>query len=475
MSILDHFPPGLTPREVQRELLIQIERMWNNTDVFVINAPVALGKSAIAYTVAQWAGRARITTPTNILVDQYKSLIPNSVKSSGQFHCETQTSSCYNVKQLQGKYCNQCTYPGQFRKGKQAPITVSTYHMLAAMRSHRKVHIFDEAHNLVHYLRDQHTKRIWPHKYGMPENCVGDWKGTKRWLSSIMELPDSLDTMLTELYEKDPLYIYEYGQDMWSGGGSAYGVKLMRGEPELLDCIYRYPININMLPNPLWNPDLRGQKLILMSATISRIDMDELGLNDGTRRVKYLEAKSPIPAENRPIMTDYVGNVNHGNISVMMDRIWERVQMMLETREHKGFIHMPYAMALRLKKKYNHPRLLFHDKTNTMKTLKNFKESSDKVMVGSGLYEGVSLDYDLARWQVISKVPWPSLASPLQQYWAKTNPDYYSWTAAKQLLQASGRVCRNPSDYGETLIIDGSFERLRTHRLMPKWFREAIV
>lgn len=472
MGILDHFPKGLTPRPVQAAVLREIERRWNQYDVLVINAPVALGKSAIASTIASWQRRARVVTPTNILVDQYSDSGMISCKSAGQFTCTTDsTMNCREVKQMAGGYCTNCTYGKQFQKGKTSPITVSTYHMLVAMRSQRKVHIFDEAHNIVNFLREQHTKKYWPHQQGIPEHCINDWEATREYLESQMELTKDMDTMLSELHDKNPLYIYEYTSGEWKGGGQAWGQQLpRRGEAEVLPLIRRYPIKLTTKHNPLWMPE-GNQKLILMSATIGLTDLYELGLDQ--KRTYYIEAESPIPVENRPITTDYLGKVSRKNMKTILPKLVNKINEQ-QTRRDKGIIHLPYNLAAAVRKNISSKRFFFHDRTNTMSVLNQFKDSKDGIMIASGLYEGVSLDYDLARWQVIGKVPWPSLASPLQRYWTERNPDYYSWQTIKQLLQASGRVCRRPDDYGSTEIWDETFEKLRGSSLIPKWFTAAV-
>jgi len=73
MKIMDYFRG--VPRFGQRKVLETIEREWSKKKIFVIQAPVATGKSRIAVAIADWVaaqGRtSAILTPTNILADQY--------------------------------------------------------------------------------------------------------------------------------------------------------------------------------------------------------------------------------------------------------------------------------------------------------------------------------------------------------------------------------------------------------------------
>ena len=94
------------------------------------------------------------------------------------------------------------------------------------------------------------------------------------------------------------------------------------------------------------------------------------------------------------------------------------------------------------------------------------------MLVASGMYEGLDLVDDTARWQVVSKIPWPSLADPAMKWRANEDPDFYNWETLRQVIQACGRVCRGPDDYGVTYILDSTWNRLEREaaHLFPDWF-----
>ena len=120
---------------------------------------------------------------------------------------------------------------------------------------------------------------------------------------------------------------------------------------------------------------------------------------------------------------------------------------------------------------------MFHDKDTKTKIYQGFRESTEpKVLVASGMYEGVDLPYDAGRWQVLAKIPYPSLGDPVTKYLANKDPEYYAWETIKQVLQACGRICRRLDDFGETFIIDSNFRRLYTqHReLFPDYFIDSV-
>jgi len=105
------------------------------------------------------------------------------------------------------------------------------------------------------------------------------------------------------------------------------------------------------------------------------------------------------------------------------------------------------------------------------------KESDeDTVIVSPSMNTGVSFDDDTARFQIIAKVPYPSLASQKNKLRQKNNPEWYSWKTSSVLQQSCGRIVRSGLDYGDTIIIDESFGdviRYSSH-FLPEWFQESI-
>ena len=90
-KILPKFPSHLKPRDVQKNALLELEKNWDKGNVFVINLPVASGKSAIAMTIAKWAKRASIITPSKLLVDQYAEEYPSThvLRAKADYYCST--------------------------------------------------------------------------------------------------------------------------------------------------------------------------------------------------------------------------------------------------------------------------------------------------------------------------------------------------------------------------------------------------
>lgn len=150
-------------------------------------------------------------------------------------------------------------------------------------------------------------------------------------------------------------------------------------------------------------------------------------------------------------------------------------------KDYRGIIQTgSYAFAKTLKEglsKENAKRLiLYEDSASKNESLELYKCSNSRVLVGPSLVEGLSFDDDLCRFQIIMKVPYPSLADKFVS--AKMNYDnqWYSNTTAISILQGVGRGVRNMTDWCVTFILDGCFLRLfqMSNKMFPPEFCQRI-
>ena len=104
--------------------------------------------------------------------------------------------------------------------------------------------------------------------------------------------------------------------------------------------------------------------------------------------------------------------------------------------------------------------ILYDDSKGKDEAIAYFKSCEDKILVGPSLIEGLSFDDDLCRFQIIMKVPYPSLADKFVKAKQEINPSWYSNTAAISILQGVGRGIRSEYDWCVTFILDGCFTYL---------------
>lgn len=484
-DILDHFEGE--PREVQREVLEEIQENWDRYDVFVVVAPTASGKSRIAKCIADWTRRTAILTPTNILVEQYaRDFGPESgvarplpvAQSKAAWRCGAEG----DITRCGCESARRCRYRASLRAATSLTTTCTTYHLYAGMGPrgmYRENVLIDEAHNLLPFMQDLHGWQLWRHKSGYPANC--DRATLHRWLLKHRRaVGKGAEKLLDDLLSSRPQYLLEHGKDWWRGGGyDLDGNRMTRGEPVALDVLRIRPLDVRDQPAVLW-PGRKTRKVVLLSATIGRKDVEGLGLD--RRRVLYLECRSPIPRGARPIIPDLRTSVNRRN-TTSHEGVAEHVLELLERHPgEKGLIHMTYDLADKVRRYLGDragDRLLFHGQGNVRQVYSQFRRAtpeSGKVLVASGLYEGIDLAGDAGRWQAIAKVPWPSLGDSLISTLAEEDSEWYNWQVWKLLLQACGRICRTPDDFGVTYILDKTFERLyrESWYLAPEWWRESL-
>lgn len=469
MGILQHFPSGLIPRREQAEILQAVQERWHLADVFCIDMPVGTGKSAVAYTIGAWRASfgesTSIAVPSNILLSQYEVSFPSLpiLRRQSLYSCADFKRSCGETKESLGFMCKSCPCSAARTRVETSKVRAATSYGYAANRLFSTNLVADEAHSLIDVLRDTAAVKIWYSKFRFPDG-LQTLTDVVEWIQGrLRKTPNErLARTLNELLRIRLGAVVEYKEE------------LNRGKPDRL--LQVTAVSAVSAGPFLWPKMVR--KIVLMSATIGPKDVEELRLNN--LRVTYLKCGSPIPAANRPIVYEPTANMAYNYRKASVPMLAVKLLELLNRFPTKGLVHVPYEVATQLQAVLDHPRLVWHTKKNKTAQFNAFKDSppeEGKVLIASGMYEGIDLPYDAARWQVIAVVPYP----PLNVEWVKSraaeDPEWYAWSTVKPLIQASGRVVRAADDHGTTIITDMQFARLlQKHRkLFPIYFLEALV
>lgn len=219
--------------------------------------------------------------------------------------------------------------------------------------------------------------------------------------------------------------------------------------------------------------------VFLMSGTISNKSLF-CSLNGlDPEKTIYYSIPSPFPLRNRPIYYMPLGKMSFKNKEETFKRYVPYIKKLLEKyKNKKGIIHTnSFELSNWIQKSIKDKRLIFHDSSNKDEMLRRHYESEEPtVIVSPSMDTGVSFDNDSARFQIIAKVPYPSLASQKNKMRQSNNPDWYSYRTCSTLQQAYGRIVRSDIDYGDTIILDGSFGDVIKHssEFLADWFQEAI-
>lgn len=465
---MKEFFPFDSFRDGQAELLDTLEANWNKYDCFVVRAPVGFGKSPISAAI-----QAReldnkdgccILTPNNMLRKQYLDTFPwmQTIKNQDDYWIEKykMTEREYRKRIYKWGPKNSeysADYKAVRRKGTSV---VGNFYTYLAHKLQRHTIIVDEAHALLGTLQDLAAKRIWQHEYRFPSDArtIGDllqWIGRRPKDEKLQRLKQILESSTTSSLLR-------------------FSTENHRGMDK--KCIKIIPMSVANIPNPFW--DGKVDKIILMSATIGPMDIEKMGLS--SRRVFYVDVASPIPVERRPILFQPVGNMSYNSQDDNLDNLAKELMALADHHQAKGFVHAPYSLAEKLRPYLvKDKRFIFHDKLNKQRKYDEFYAlplESGAVMVGSGMHEGLDLKYDVAEWQALTKVPYPSLADPAMRHLAESEPDYYNWYVSKDVMQASGRICRAPDDEGITYLLDNQFETWYSKYTssLPDWFNDAV-
>jgi Rad3-related DNA helicase len=464
-----HFPYP-EPRPIQEEALDTLLSNWDDYDIFILQAPTAFGKSSVARTIQSLFRSTSYITPTNLLVDQYLQEFPDTptLHRLDSYHCEKWDRPCPVTRAKLRQFCSlrrddhKCQASHDLSRAKyQRGPGVYNYHTYMAHRIYRDVLIVDEAHNLLPTIRELNRVLIWQHDYKYPPN-MWTYGQIQEWIATLPERVrrHKKIRLLDEATKYQvPTHIAQRTTESFNGRGTR------RGTPEDRDCIKLLPVDVTQAPPVFW-PRTEVHKIILMSATIGRKDIEQLGM--AGRRILYIMCKSPIPPPARPIVPLDTVSVNYRSIQDgAVDKLAHEInQIAAHHQGEKGVIHVTYQLARLLRSHLESNRFQFHDRDNKRDVYQQFRDSpADKgrILVASGMY-------------VIAKVPWQSLANPAIKHLSELDPEWFLWETMKTTIQACGRICRTPEDFGVTYILDSSFHRLYRYgrEMLPEWFSEAV-
>lgn len=220
-------------------------------------------------------------------------------------------------------------------------------------------------------------------------------------------------------------------------------------------------------------------KIILMSGTI--LDKGLFSQINGidAEKAVYYSVSSPFDINNRKIFYMPLGKMSYTKKEETFKNYVPFFSKLLKKYpEVKGIIHTnSFELSKWIENSVVDKRFLFHTSINKEETLRmHFESKTPTIIVSPSVNTGVSFDHDKSRFQVVAKIPYPSLASQKNKIRQKMNPDWYSWRTVASLIQTCGRSVRSHTDYADTIIIDGSFSDIMRHssRFLPLWFQESI-
>lgn len=471
----------------------------------ILEAPVGFGKSAVAICLVNYYGGGHILTPRKALQDQYTQDFPKEttpLKGMSNYPCFPCATNPKSLKviptsdisysdaisavmrgetpRFKGLSCSsgpcrgdketfmectgvqECTYRLAIDLACRAKITVSNLHSFIANTlfierlPEKPILIIDEVHDMEDILRGYLTLT-----FNVPYPVVS----TRMDIPEYEEMEDWIEWFKQEAFTKNMSKdrLEEYLEDV--NNFDKYGMKnFVMSYEEKYQEYTKFTFEPRNLGNAAENFLLKyGTRRLMMSGTI--YDKEHFcrvnGINE--EDTVFIRMGSTFPSTNCPIIirNQTLSNNSHKHFEKNYERNLDSIRRAMKVYHNvRGLIHAPsYEIARRLHQSLLDERLITHTPENFTEVLNYFLEDSppNTVLISPTCQQGIDLKYDRARFQIILRVPYPSISSPLMKDLLDRSPASYTYKALVTFGQMLGRPMRAPDDWGHTILLDERF------------------
>ena len=222
------------------------------------------------------------------------------------------------------------------------------------------------------------------------------------------------------------------------------------------------------------------KRIVMVSATITKRDAVYLGVPSNT--IAMADYPSPFKVENRGIHVIPAPKVGYKSTPKEKLAVIRKIDTIIDGQKNrKGLIHtVSYHWAQEIYLNSRHRDIMIvNDRggAGLREAVDRFRsEEGPKILVSPAISTGLDFPYDQARYQIIAKVPFLSLGSPVVKRRKETDKAYYSYATVSTLMQMAGRIVRAEDDYGETYIVDGNMRWFwrQAQGMFSRWFKAAV-
>ena len=537
---LQHFPKEYNPSNQQVKLIKGVERAFNNGKKFVIcSAPTGTGKSFLAKTLSgissaptqkffdnirsyaayrqDFSGNyineidcisqppfgTFALTITKSLQDQYLNLFPdtNILKGKTNYLCDVdnnfdvETAPCVLVPKIKEECWekNRCPYYNARNEAVLSKFAVLNYKMFLALPNHIKRKNFiicDEASELEDELVKRFSAEVNYDKlkmYGIKYSILitENREKTRAWIYElIFTISEKINSIINKVNKKQRTFSQpekikvQYLKNLHNA--------LTTVDNLWKECEYVIdrdskkvtfmPLKVNRLSRYVFD---FADNVLLMSATI--IDHKNFAKALGIENYEYIEGDSDFDPQKSPIFVTSKNKLNYKNLNHTLPAICDQIKVIIDHHKtEKGIIHthsMEITNILKTKLSSN-KRFLFRDETSNNEAIlkEHFEADFPTILVSPSLSYGVDLKDDLARFQIIVKLPYPSLSSKYVKRLFDLDKSWYENKMLNTLVQACGRATRSKNDHSTTYILDGNIVNTlkRVKDKLPKSFIDRV-
>jgi Rad3-related DNA helicase len=498
-----------------------------------LDAPVGSGKSLVNLLVARDMLGAYISTPQVILVNQYGADTEDGAKFSGLARTlyGRRNYPCTHLQSLPVEEGGRpyataagapCTYLAGWSRECPDFVACPYYSAKKLAQVHRQT-VTTMAYLLIGIRSGlDHPNSGWNEKpllvideaHGLSEDLVRFFKAEigpktlpgfrKKWLESPADprfrLIESLPSYIDRLRQVESSLqqngeqtrkVRERIERLHSAIALAEDVfyKLRIGTVEW---VHTYesrrskhtwkPLAVRSMMAQFWG---HFNHILLSSATFFGIEqmVGDTGLPTPIERVVVPDTFSP---ERAPIRLLGAARLGYKADPFEIERAADAVAAVANAHpSERGVIHANSYRLANAIRGYLPPsvrqRLTSHDPANRVRRYDRWRAdpSPNAIFLAVAMNQGIDLFGDLARWQVLVKVPFPNL----DDAWVRRRKEqedgdgWYKGRTMIEVLQTCGRIMRAPDDHGMTYVVDTQLEGLVEHGWadLPEWFRRRVT
>lgn len=483
------FKNGL--EQFQHEIVKKV--LESRKKIVMINAPTGSGKSPVGMTLSHhlnYPNQSLYLCSSKILQDQLAKDFTEAyqLKGRGNYPCTLLPS--YNAdrcfQQCDEYKCGDidCAYEDAKKTALQSTFTILNMHYyeneanFVGRFSKRKTVIIDEADVLEDILIDFIALDIHPktlEKLGLDQpKYVTKLDSWKEWADKTLKI---LGEKVKKLIAAEDHLDRESKLELNKLSRMCLKLNMLKTDITE-DWIFEHDEKFRF--QPLWLDTkltqqylLRhAERFVMMSATMlpKVIACKLLGLD--VNDVDYHEIDSPIPIANRPIIYKPIKKLKYGEPE---DEVYDEIKKTIDRYKGvKGIIHaVRYTRAKTIAGLSS--RCITHNTYDKNEKIKQFFDSKDGILVSPSCERGLDLHGDLARFNIIPKVPFPNVTDKVVSKRIYSSPFgrlWYRAVTAQTISQMSGRTTRGILDSSDTFIFDAAFDSVI--EFTPKWFQDAI-
>lgn len=535
-DILSHWNrvmPQYEPRVSQSATFEWMQNLPPDVKYLLLEMPVGGGKSPVGLTASSFmsgspAGSSFILTPQKILQKQYEESFSkhllHSMYGKGNYRCESKDASCELGSSIKPK-CDMCPYKQALGRAMRTPNLVLNYTLALLYFSYmgeafppRDLIIMDECHNLEGQLvnfstfsiTEANCQKIGGVKFYKPldMNDAYKWIGETYWPKLELYLIDQgnevqrIENYTSGKISADDQAIIKNFIKYQRHADAINDILLCNGdnvshEYVLIDEYKKFTVK-ELYGKRAFHNIIKPQadRFLFMSSTILNKDGFCRDLGIDPKEAAFLSLDSEFDVSRRRVIYQPTAKMSYGWDSDDPKRTAGRTRMIKGIKNildlhsdvsgiiHTGSFKLSKWIIEELESQSTH-FILNHNpvKDEVIKrddVIAEYMESAKvrpTLLISPSITEGLDLKHDLGRFAIFAKVPYPNLGDAWIKRRMEINKQWYQRQTLKEMIQGSGRICRDHDDWGITYILDESFTYLYNstrHSVIPHWWQDGF-